>query len=192
MADDHLPREALELVHHHPGRLRLRATTFERDDVVIVRERLDTLLGILEVTHAKATGSLLITYEPGIVEPDEIIVQVADAAELDPPREKVRDPRKPALVAIGVGRELNAAVEVLTGHRADLRSIVPAAMAGLAAYAWMQQGGQRLPRWDNLLYWSYNIFIGLHRKEIDESARVSSPTSPPSPSSTPSGAKAAP
>ena len=25
----------------------------------------------------------------------------------------------------------------------------------------------RLPRWDNLLYWSYNIFVSLHRREIE-------------------------
>jgi hypothetical protein len=24
-----------------------------------------------------------------------------------------------------------------------------------------------LPRWDNLVYWSYNLFVTLHRREID-------------------------
>jgi hypothetical protein len=151
------PRESIELVHHHPGRLRLRASVFLGADevVVVVRARLDALPGITEVEHAPKTGSLLVLYEPGLVEPDEIVAAVAEAADLDGPAEKVRDPKKPALVAIGVGRELNSAVTQLTGGRADLKTLVPAAMMGLGAVSFIVGKGPRLPRWDNLLYWGY-------------------------------------
>ncbi len=173
------PREALELVHHHPGRLRLRASVFraETDALVRVRARLDALPGVAAVEHNARTGSLLIHYEPGMVEPDDVVEAVAKAAELDPPRERVRDPRQPALVAIGVTRELNAAVTLLTGGRADLKTLVPAAMVGLGAYSFVAGKGPRLPRWDNLVYWGYQIFTGLHREEIERGAVASASAS---------------
>ena len=167
------PREALKLVHHHPGRLRVRATVFEKDApaLVAVRARLDALAGIVEVAHTATTGSLLIVYQPGMVEPDTIVAVVAEAAELDLPRDEPRDPRRPALIAIGVGHELNAAVEELTGRRANLATIVPAALAGFAAFSWLKHEDSRLPRWDNLLYWSWSVFRDLNRRSIAEAAR---------------------
>lgn len=166
--ESHSAREALQLVHHHPGRLRLRATAFEKDAPALaaVRARVDGWTGVVDVVHTAATGSLLIVYQPGLVEPDEIVAAVAESADLDLPRDEPRDPRRPALIAIGVGRELDAAVEELTGRRADLASVVPAALAGIAAYSWFKHPDTRLPRWDNLLYWSYNIFRDLNRKAI--------------------------
>lgn len=171
-AQGNASREALQLVHHHPGRLRVRATVFEKDAPALaaVRARLDSLPGILDVAHTATTGSLLVAYQAGMVEHDTIVAAIADAAELDLPRDEPRDPRRPALVAIGVGRELNAAVEELTGRRADLGSLVPAALAGIAAYSWLKHEDSRLPRWDNLLYWSYSIFRDLNKRAIAEAA----------------------
>ena len=64
--------------------------------------------------------------------------------------------------------EYNDIVYEVLGHRTDLRTLVPAGMAVLAAYSWVKSPEARLPRWDNLVYWSYNIFSHLHRREIDE------------------------
>ena len=162
-------REALQLVHHHPGRLRVRARAFERDPSLVdkIRERLDAVTGIIAVEHGARTGSLLVRYEPGLIEPDVIVAHIAQAADLDLPREERRDPARPALIAIEAAHELNAAVEELTGRRTDLKTLVPAAMAGVAAFSWWKNADSRLPRWDNLLYWSYSIFRDLHRREID-------------------------
>lgn len=76
--------------------------------------------------------------------------------------------REPARVAIDAAREVNELIHEVTGYRADLRTIVPVGIAAWAAYSFAVRGDQRLPRWDNLLYWSYNIFTQLHRREIDE------------------------
>ncbi len=76
--------------------------------------------------------------------------------------------RKPALIAIDAAREANALVSELTGHQTDLRSLVPMGLAALAVYSAGASKHQLLPRWDNLLYWSYNIFTQLHRREIQE------------------------
>jgi len=178
-----MAREALKLVHHHPGRLRLRAIAFEKDAdrVARVRTRLDAIPGIVSCEHRATTGSLLVVYQPGLVEPDVIVGAIAAAADLDLPRDEPRNPDKPALIAIEVGREINAAVADLTGARADLKTLVPGGLAALATYAFVQQKGERLPRWDNLLYWSWSIFRDLHRDAFkpEPSAAPAAPSSDP-------------
>jgi hypothetical protein len=162
------PREVLSVIHHHPGRLRLRAEAFRSGDAADrARAVLDAEPGITRVSHNKSTGSLLVEYQPGLADPEALLARIAAAADLEMPAEDMRlERREPAIVAIDVAREVNAIVHELTGHRADLRSLVPAGMAALGVYALATQG-DRLPRWDNLLYWSYNIFTQLHRREID-------------------------
>ena len=77
-------REHLELAHHHPGRLRVRADALiEALDVVqAIREALDALPGILAVRYTAQTGSLLVEYEPGHADADAIILRIADVAGL--------------------------------------------------------------------------------------------------------------
>ena len=168
------PREALALIHHHPGRLRVRAECFRGSDApsgasVIdrVRAALDMEPGITTVSHNLSTGSLLVEYQPGHAHAEAILMRIAAAAGLDlPPDDDRRRGKAPAIVAIDAARELNDLVHEVTGYRADLRSIVPVGLAALAVYSFASRG-DRLPRWDNLLYWSYNIFSQLHRREID-------------------------
>jgi hypothetical protein len=170
-ANDAEPTEVLELVHHHPGRLRVRAEVL-RDDAELagrVTRALDGMPGISRVTHSARTGSLLVEYEPGLVEPDAIAERIAHTAQLISPF----DPRaakpifRPASALIDGTRELNAIAQELTGGRADLRSIVPAALAGVAAYSFAFGKGHRLPRWDNLLWWSYSVFASLHARDMN-------------------------
>ncbi len=172
--------EALELVHYHPGRLRVRAGIFRADDgrgaeaAARVRDALESLPGITQVGHGFRTGSLLVEYEPGLAEPDAILARIADAAGLERYRAGA-DPlarrKQPALVAIEAARELNTIAYELTGWRADLRSLVPAGLAALAAVS-LRYGKDPLPRWDNLLYWSYNLFVSLHRQELEHTTEA--------------------
>lgn len=200
-------RDALELVHHHPGRIRVRAEALrvhgksggngrknghdhrhdhehatshedahgeEADDVRALAARIqagmEAMPGISRLAHNPQTGSLLVEYEPGLCEPDAIIARIAQIAGLlSPfdPRVKNLTPPSPAMAAISATRELNAVVYELTGWRTDLRFIAPAALAALSAYSFaFNKREPRLPRWDNLLYWSYNIFSALHQREI--------------------------
>jgi hypothetical protein len=165
-------REHLELAHHHPGRLRVRADALvdALDVIQRIRESLDAVPGILSVKYTAQTGSVLVEYEPGLADADDVILRIASAADLEPPLDEaaLRERRaRPALLAIGATRELNRLTEEVTGGRADLRSIVPAALAGLAIYSFIEEK-DRLPRWDNLLYWGFNVFTMLHRREIDD------------------------
>jgi hypothetical protein len=169
---------SLELVHHHPGRLRVRADAFrERPEVVDkVREAIEALPGITRFTHTQRTGSVLVEYEPGFTEPDQIVEQIADAADLErPPADSGAKHRAPAAVAVGAARELNALSMELTGSQIDLRVLVPTALVALGAYSFVYRKDARLPRWDNLLYWSYNIFVSLHRREIEGGPSATGP-----------------
>jgi len=188
-ANDAAPaeEELLELAHHHPGRLRVRADVFragrgeaEPADSGLAHEviqALDAMAGISRVVHNARTGSLLVEYEPGLVEPDAIAARIAEIARLISPF----DPRaarpvfQPASAVIDGARELNAIAQELTGGRADLRSIVPAALAGVAAYSFAFGKGPRLPRWDNLLWWSYSVFASLHARDMAKAGSTAPP-----------------
>jgi hypothetical protein len=173
-ANDAQPTQVLELVHHHPGRLRVRAEVLREDTDLAARvsSALDEMAGIRRVTHNPRTGSILVEYEPGLVEPDGIALRIAETARLISPF----DPRaakpvvRPAGTVIAGARTLNGIADELTGGRADLRSLVPAALAGAAAYSFVFGRGPRLPRWDNLLWWSYSVFSSLHARDINADA----------------------
>jgi hypothetical protein len=169
----------LELVHHHPGRLRVRGDVFRlRADVVeSVRAELESLPGVTRFSPGRRTGSILVEYQPGVVEPDEVITRIAEAADMQWLGEgALRTRHQPALMAVGVARELNAIAMEVTGSRADLRVIVPTALAALGVYSFIYGKEPQLPRWDNLAYWSYNIFVQLHRREIEGSDPRRSPS----------------
>lgn len=166
-------REALELVHHHPGRLRVRAETFRAEGPLAgqVREAILAMPGVTRFEHSVRTGSVLIEYEPGLTEPDSILSHLAEAAGVLPCAEgALARARTPAILAVGAVQELNAIAAELTGYKADLRSLVPAGLAALSAFSLIAGKEPRLPRWDNLLWWSYSLFFDHHREEIRRSA----------------------
>ena len=173
-------REHLELAHHHPGRLRVRADSLINEEEAWgrIRDALDGLPGIGGSTYTAQTGSVLIEYEPGHAEPDTIIAAIAEAAGLLPPldeEELKRRRAQPALLAIAAARELNGLAREVTGNRADLRAMAPAAMLGFAALSFLRETQGRMPRWDNLVYWSFNIFMTLHRREVDQATAPAEP-----------------
>lgn len=170
--------DVLRLVHHHPGRIRLRSESFLGDEsaaIARVRAALDQTPGVRRAEHDARTGGLLIEYEPGSIEPDSLILRVAEAARLDPPvdEREVRR-RRPVDLSwiVNAGRELNVSAQELTGYRADLRTIVPAAMVGVALVSFVAQVGQRLPRWDNLLFWSINLGARFFQDEFARAMRA--------------------
>jgi hypothetical protein len=173
------PREVLSLIHHHPGRLRVRAAAFREGGAAArVRAALEATPGITALSHNARTGSLLVEYQPGLADPEAILARIAAAAGLGMPADDERARHKePALLAIEVTREVNEIIHEVTGYRADLRALVPAGMAVLAGYSLYAHKESKLPRWDNLLYWSYNVFTQLHRREIE--AAAAAPRSPP-------------
>lgn len=160
----------LRVVHHHPGRLRVRSDVLcgVNEQLACVRAALGGIEGVHSVAHNPASGSVRVDYEPGAVDPNALVEAAARAAglALPHPEEEMRArAQRVASVAIGAARDLNAFAHELTGGRADLRDLVPMAMTGLAAYSFIVKK-ERMPRWDNLAYWAFSIFSSFHTSEI--------------------------
>lgn len=164
------PRGDLAVAHHHPGRLRVRSEVFAGRDPLAVRRAISALPGVRGVEHNAQTGSLLIDYAPGKVDPQAIIARALVAGDLALAGAARREDTAERVVA--AARALDDLVSGITGARIDLRTLVPAALAGLSAYSFVRHRPDgRIPRWDNLLYWAYATFSALHRREIDGPAR---------------------
>ena len=135
-----------------------------------IRAAVESTEGVRTVRVAADAGSVLVEYEPGVVDPNEIIDAIASAAELDPPLPDDELPKRrvrPATVAADAARALDRLTYELTGGRANLREVVPMMMTAAAAYSFVTKK-DRLPRWDNLAYWAFSIFLALG---ADETAR---------------------
>jgi hypothetical protein len=65
----------VSVVHHVPGRMRLRSTALKGDLFAIadLRPRFAEITGVTSVTANSCTGSLLLKYAPAIVAPDELV-----------------------------------------------------------------------------------------------------------------------
>jgi hypothetical protein len=163
----------LRLAHHHPGRIRVRSEAFRGGDDLAARAR-DALLAtgnVLRVEHDAGTGSLLIEYEPGRITPDEILARAANAAGLLVDLEEpCRPDRTHGERFLDVCRDLNDAAYVMTGFRVEPRTLLPVGVAVLSGVFFALNRGQRMPRWDNLAYWSVSLFAMLHGREIGATA----------------------
>jgi hypothetical protein len=79
--------------------------------------------------------------------------------------------RDPADVVIATVRTLNGVAKELTQHNADLKTIVPGALAAAAAVSFvMNDKNSRMPSWDSLLWWSYSMFLDWHSDLIASGA----------------------
>jgi hypothetical protein len=69
------PMLRVSVVHHVPGRMRLRSPALKGDEVTIadLRSRLAEIAGLTSLTGNPSTGSFLLEYDPAIVTPDELV-----------------------------------------------------------------------------------------------------------------------
>lgn len=156
------------LVHHHPGRLRLRGEVLARSPGAAARLRavLCAIDGVGSVVHNAASGSLLIEYAPERIDADGILRAVADAGVRVDDRPRRRDASR---ALVGAARGMNAQVAQATRGAADLHGVVSFAL-GLGAVSSLVFGrGPRWPRWDSLLYWSYTFFRDVHLRDTERS-----------------------
>ncbi len=168
--------EPLRLVHHHPGRLRVRADVLrgpESAAAAAAKSALTGMPGVSRVDYSEFTGSLLIEYTPGAVEPDALCSRAAQAAGLDGVTDEAtppNNPREPANAVALSARVLDEVARALTGERTDLKTLVPAALAGAALFSFLRR--PLLPRWETLLWYSYSTFRDLNGDAMDKAARA--------------------
>ncbi len=175
MSAEPLNNAPLRLVHHHPGYLRVRAAAFLRAEdnspiVATARQAAESVRGFRSWSLNPKTGSVVIQYEPGAIEPDDLLKHIAKSAGL--PGVEVATPHKMTreeVVSSFLDRVqgANQTVDHLTGGRADLRELVPAALAVTSVISFIVNDERsRLPHWMSALYRGYRIFMQWHRPEV--------------------------
>ena len=186
--------EPLRLVHHHPAYLRARAKAFEstEDDAAVAAARAaaETTAGFRSWSHNSKTGSIVVQYEPGAVDPDDLLKHIATAAgfsgvESDSATNSATEMNREELVSAFMDKvqDINGVIRDAMGGRADLRELVPVAFVVTSVVSFVLNDARgRLPSWNSALYHGYRVFMHWHRREqreressTDTSARNESP-----------------
>ena len=173
--------EPLRLVHHHPGYLRIRAGAFiqPEDDCPVVaaaQTAAETAPGFRSWSLNPKTGSVVVQYDPGTIEADDLLKHIAKSAgfqgvEISISGKMNREELVSAFLDTVQG--VNQVVSQLTGDRADLREVVPVALAATSVVSFLlNEDRGRLPQWSSALYRSYRIFMQWHRPEVRTRERI--------------------
>ena len=173
--------EPLRLVHHHPGYLRIRAAAFLRpkdDDPVVTAAQTaaQTVPGFRSWFLNPKTGSVVVQYDPGTLDADDLLKHIAKSAgfrgvEISTSSKMNRQELVSAF--LDTVQDVNQVVSQLTGDRADLRELVPVALAATSVVSFLlNEDRGRLPQWSSALYRSYRIFMQWHRPEVRTRERI--------------------
>jgi hypothetical protein len=173
--------EPLRLVHHHPGYLRIHAAAFVEpndDDRALEAARLaaEAVPGVRAWRHNPATGSVVVEYDPGVLEADDLLTHVAKRAGFRGVENSTSHKRnRGELVSVFMDtvQEVNQVVTQLAAERADLRELVPIALAATSVVSFvLNEDRGRLPHWSNAAYHSYRVFMHWHRREVRARERL--------------------
>ena len=167
--------EPLRLVHHHPGYVRIRAAAFiePEDDSPIVtaaKSAAETVPGFRSWSLNPKTGSVVIEYDPGTLDADDLLKHIAKSAglrgvEIATSRKMNREELVSAF--LDTVQDVNKVASQLTGERADLRELVPAGLAVVSVVSLvLNEDRGLLPFWSSALYHSYRVFMQWHRPEV--------------------------
>jgi hypothetical protein len=174
--------DGARVVHHIPGRLRVRLPRAQRDPRVLadLRDFIGGLGGVRCVEVNPATGSILVHYHPEsqgeiqsllrqgqeqaligldapseLMEADDLIEKIEREAEFLSAHSEL------ALRLVNAIKGLNREVRAATGNTVDLKVLLP---AGLALWAFFKSGSDvATPLWVTLAIFSFNSFVALHR-----------------------------
>jgi len=167
-------KEPLRLMHHHPGYVRIQASAFSppQDDGAVLaaaRAAAETAPGFRSWSQNPKTGSVVVEYDPDAVEPDDLLKHIAKGAGFRGVENATRNKmNREELVnlLLDTVQDVNQVVSQLTGDRADLREVVPAALAATSVVSFVLNDERgRLPQWSSCLYHSYRVFMQWHRRE---------------------------
>ena len=169
--------EPLRLVHHHPGYLRIQADAFieaAEDSAVVTAARTaaESSPGFGSWSFHASTGSAVVQYDPGTMEADDLLHHIAKRAGLRGVEHAIStgsQMNRQGLVRAFVDtvQDVNQVVGQLTGERADLRELVPVALAVTSVVSFVLDGDRgRLPNWSSALYHSYRVFMQWHQREV--------------------------
>jgi Heavy metal associated domain 2 len=165
------------VVHHIPGRLRVRLPRASRDPRVLaeLREFVSGLGGVRQVEINPVTGSILVHYHPesreqiqslisrgnGSMDAPPELTGVDDLAEnIEKEAEFLAGHSTLAFHVVNAVKALNREVRDATDNTIDLKVLLP---AGLAVWAFFKAGAEiSTPLWVTLAIFSFNSFVALH------------------------------
>jgi hypothetical protein len=162
--EDHDHHGYLVLAHHHPGRLRVRVRSGALEEDRTMLEAIERWLtkqpGVRAVcTHAR-TGSVLVTYDASEAEAGDLFVGIASQGHLD--IAETRERRAPVQAIFAAFREVDDFVLRSSRGRWGLGLVVPLALGMSSVGSLLFSAHRRAPRWDNLLYWSVQLFRSMN------------------------------
>jgi len=170
--------EALRLLHHHPGYLRAQANPFvglsDADPVITAaRNAAEAAPGYRRWSYNSKTGTILVEYEPGDLDVDDLLARIAKKAGLSGVVFDIHsNAHRKQLISgfFDAVQEVNGIVARGTDYRADLRELIPAALAVTSFVSFILGGraGPRFPSWDSAPYRGYRIFMQWHKREVAE------------------------
>jgi len=173
--------EPLRLVHHHPGYLRIRAGAFVQPEkkspvVIAAKNAAETVPGFRSWSLNPKTGSVVVEYEPGALDADDLLKHIAKSAGfrgVEISAGSKRNRRELVSSFLDTVQEVNQVVSQLTGERADLRELVPVALAAVSVLSFvLHEERGRLPEWSSALWRSYRVFMHWHRPEVRTRERL--------------------
>jgi len=168
------------VVHHIPGRLRVRLPRSQRDPRVLkeLRDFVCGLGGVRSVQINPATGSILVHYHPesqadiqsllahsheaalAVGTPPELTEADELAEKIEREAEFLAAHSELAFHLVRAVKTLNREIREASGNTVDLKVLLP---AGLALWAFFKAGSEvATPLWVTLAIFSFNSFVALH------------------------------
>jgi hypothetical protein len=167
--------EPMRLVHHHPGYLRIQADGFiqatdESPVVAAAQAAAAAAPGYRSWSHNPKTGSVVVEYDQDAIDADDLLKHIAKGAGfrgVEHATSITRNRKELVSAFLDTVQGVNQIVSELTGDRADLRELVPVAMAATSVVSFvLNEDRGRLPQWSSALYHSYRVFMQWHRPEV--------------------------
>jgi hypothetical protein len=132
--------------------------------------------GFRSWSHSPETGSVVVQYDPALIEADDLLNHIARSAGLRGVENATSSQihRKELVGAfLDTVQGVNQVVRQLTGNKADLRELVPVALAATSVASFvLNENRGRLPEWSGALYHSYRVFMHWHRREVRGRERI--------------------
>ncbi|HEX6838325.1 MAG TPA: hypothetical protein VF334_17230 [Polyangia bacterium] len=177
------PPRIIYLAHDSPGRVRWRLSWLRdrRHEATPVADALSELAGVDEVQVRPFTGSVLVTYDPALIEVGAIRAALCAATGVDgvtrPGHEtpaQIRqilrgsfdDGSHLSQAAVKAFQGLNVDVLRMSGGRVSLGALTSLSMCIGAAAKVLSSGRIELPDWHQLLWWGFRSFSELEGDAI--------------------------
>jgi hypothetical protein len=164
-------RQALQIAHSSPGRLRVRLPALRADRAAAetVADTLADLDGVIDVAVRPRTGSVLCRYDPRRMDEHRLLAalhrQTRAALARRPDESPPAATRRRGHAGSSIGRELGTLFRTLdsdiadaTGGRLDLGTLASLGLLGAGATEIAVTRTIPAPPWFSLAWWAFRTF----------------------------------